>query len=477
MTWTGASPWEAGAEVKRARPSAVSNTDELAPQAAAEPGPARRALPSIYVVACCLAALAMGFFPLVNFEADLFVPALGLLFLACALRTRRGMEPTEGWRKFAVFVDPWFIVGSFGALCTTPSVLESESYLVWIVASAVVLVSMQVTALARLGIEGWDLLVESGVAVAALTLVAWVFRWGASPQTAATNATFVALCLLLLALLVGIWLVTVDPDLRSPGFLLVVFAVVAACVHVALSFRATRGYTVRVEMRAWLGLLVLAAAGAGAAHRSARAIRSHAVRVAKLPASRRAVMTLASVLVGPVLSVGASAADWQIDVQFTALVSGIVSVAVCVHVFNLMRRWGALEHDVVHDSLTGLPNRKSFHTALDRALSSARSRKGNVAVMFLDLDRFKNVNDSLGHSAGNEILMETARRLRRTLRQDAMVARLAGDEFAVLLANTPGPAVSRDEATENPCRVRPALRHRPPRDLRDHFHRRGAFPA
>ncbi len=93
-----------------------------------------------------------------------------------------------------------------------------------------------------------------------------------------------------------------------------------------------------------------------------------------------------------------------------------------------------LQHIAFHDSLTDLANRAYFHEKLAAAAETCRADPAEqFAVMFLDLDRFKVVNDSLGHFAGNELLREVARRLQRCLRPNDMVARLGGDEFAVLL--------------------------------------------
>jgi diguanylate cyclase (GGDEF)-like protein/PAS domain S-box-containing protein len=85
------------------------------------------------------------------------------------------------------------------------------------------------------------------------------------------------------------------------------------------------------------------------------------------------------------------------------------------------------------DELTGLPNRTMFMHTLQRAFSQAQRRSKQFALFFLDLDRFKNINDSLGHEAGDRLLQEVARRLRKNLRESDTVARLGGDEFVVLV--------------------------------------------
>jgi len=92
-----------------------------------------------------------------------------------------------------------------------------------------------------------------------------------------------------------------------------------------------------------------------------------------------------------------------------------------------------IEHLATHDSLTGLPNREMFNQLLHFAIETARRYDRQFAVLFIDLDRFKIVNDSLGHDAGDALLVEIANRLRHTLRSSDVVARLGGDEFVVIL--------------------------------------------
>ena len=97
---------------------------------------------------------------------------------------------------------------------------------------------------------------------------------------------------------------------------------------------------------------------------------------------------------------------------------------------------GQLRHQALHDSLTGLANRALFIDRVQHALDRARGmRESSLAVLFLDLDDFKAVNDSLGHSAGDEMLVAVGRRLVRALRPADTAARLGGDEFAILLEN------------------------------------------
>jgi diguanylate cyclase (GGDEF)-like protein/PAS domain S-box-containing protein len=101
-----------------------------------------------------------------------------------------------------------------------------------------------------------------------------------------------------------------------------------------------------------------------------------------------------------------------------------------------------LVHDALHDRLSGLPNRTLFLDRLTQAITSLPRRTGALAVLFLDVDRFKVINDGLGHDAGDEVLLELSRRLAELMRPGDTVARFGGDEFVVLCdgIHTPGQA-------------------------------------
>jgi diguanylate cyclase (GGDEF)-like protein/PAS domain S-box-containing protein len=99
-----------------------------------------------------------------------------------------------------------------------------------------------------------------------------------------------------------------------------------------------------------------------------------------------------------------------------------------------------LQFMATHDGLTGLPNSVLLNDRLEAALARSHRAKTRVGVMFLDLDRFKDVNDTLGHRVGDALLKELARRIRGVLRQSDLLARISGDEFIVLLEDVPEPA-------------------------------------
>ncbi|GAB2508214.1 sensor domain-containing protein [Lysobacter humi (ex Lee et al. 2017)] len=121
---------------------------------------------------------------------------------------------------------------------------------------------------------------------------------------------------------------------------------------------------------------------------------------------------------------------------------------------ELERLMAVLEGQAREDALTGLPNRRGLLERLPRSLDRSARQDGATAVMFVDLDRFKQVNDTLGHDAGDELLRECARRLASSVRKTDIVARLGGDEFVIVLENVRDP---RRQARQVAEKVRAAL--------------------
>lgn len=107
-----------------------------------------------------------------------------------------------------------------------------------------------------------------------------------------------------------------------------------------------------------------------------------------------------------------------------------------------------LNYAIFHDPLTGLANRSLFYDRITKSISRAKRNKSSLALMLLDLDRFKNINDSLGHDAGDTYLKEVSRRLQDELRNTDTVARLGGDEFVVVLENVTNSDVIEQIATK-----------------------------
>jgi diguanylate cyclase (GGDEF)-like protein len=109
------------------------------------------------------------------------------------------------------------------------------------------------------------------------------------------------------------------------------------------------------------------------------------------------------------------------------------------HASELQRANAQLQHMATHDVMTGLPNRVLLADRLEQAIAQAERSSQPFAVLMVDLDRFKSINDSLGHEAGDELLRQVAQRLRSALRKTDTLARIGGDEFVVVLSGITGP--------------------------------------
>jgi len=113
-------------------------------------------------------------------------------------------------------------------------------------------------------------------------------------------------------------------------------------------------------------------------------------------------------------------------------------VYVCEDITALKQEQERMERLAFYDVLTGLANRRLFKDRLDVALKQAQRQQQSLALMYLDLDHFKSVNDEYGHEVGDELLKEVALRLQRTLRESDVIARIGGDEFNIILPDIAG---------------------------------------
>jgi diguanylate cyclase (GGDEF)-like protein len=127
---------------------------------------------------------------------------------------------------------------------------------------------------------------------------------------------------------------------------------------------------------------------------------------------------------------------WNFGVLIMAMSAGAVWQYLQIRRIMHMEKQAKqqIRHMAEHDPLTDLPNRRLLQVKLDLAIAYAKRSGKMVAVMFIDLDAFKAVNDKLGHQAGDELLKEVAQRLRHGIRNNDLVARLGGDEFVVVLS-------------------------------------------
>jgi diguanylate cyclase (GGDEF)-like protein/PAS domain S-box-containing protein len=146
--------------------------------------------------------------------------------------------------------------------------------------------------------------------------------------------------------------------------------------------------------------------------------------------------------------------DVEVDTRGT-IFDGAAAMVVCASdVTDRVRLQRELEHQAVHDALTGLPNRALFADRLEHAHQRLSRGTGWYAVLMLDLDNFKTVNDGLGHASGDMLLLEVSRRIAAVIRAGDTAARIGGDEFAILLEDLADP----DDAAGAADGIRDALR-------------------
>ncbi|MDP1928734.1 MAG: EAL domain-containing protein [Thiobacillus sp.] len=124
---------------------------------------------------------------------------------------------------------------------------------------------------------------------------------------------------------------------------------------------------------------------------------------------------------------------WMYFLCGAALLVGVAVAAVVLRYTTRISR--EREHLAIHDALTGLPNRRLLIECLEQALVHARRHKTMIGVLFIDLDNFKRVNDTLGHAVGDQLICSVAKRLRAAVRSEDIVARLGGDEFVVIISD------------------------------------------
>jgi diguanylate cyclase (GGDEF)-like protein len=146
------------------------------------------------------------------------------------------------------------------------------------------------------------------------------------------------------------------------------------------------------------------------------------------------------------------------DYSQPVTIAGTDEIGALATAFNKMvgavvEREERIRHQAFHDDLTGLPNRAFLRELLEKAIRAARRESRPLALLMMDLDRFKEINDTLGHQAGDAVLQEIGARIRATVRESDAVARLGGDEFAMLLPSVTGTS----EAIDTARRIRKRL--------------------
>ena len=300
-------------------------------------------------------------------------------------------------------------------------------------------------------------LLDAAILTTAATVLTWTFLIAPAlvggdtdPLSLAISVAYPLCDLVLIGVLMGL---LATPGARTPAFGLLVG-------NVALLLIADQAFAVQsldgtyssggLLDAMWLVAYVLA--GTAALHPSMRALSQPTPVAVAWLGPVRLLFLAAAMLTGPILmTLGRPDADtglWVIA-GGTALLSMLVLARLAGLVGMLARdvdQRRALEqrlsHQAFHDPLTGLANRRLFVKQVEAALAD-RAELGRMAVLFIDLDDFKTVNDELGHAAGDDVLVAVGARLMAAVREEDLAARLGGDEFGILLTGL----VDRDTAS------------------------------
>ena len=204
-------------------------------------------------------------------------------------------------------------------------------------------------------------------------------------------------------------------------------------------------------------LIAFLGAGATALHPSMRELTEPGPETHLTASTGRAALVAGALLITAVLTTKnrafAASDRWVMFVLFFALIGAVV-LRIVQALRVAARSEARLIHQADHDDLTGLPNRRMMERYLSRMLKRVSADDKQVALLFLDLDRFKLVNDTLGHGRGDDLLIEVAKRLQTHVRPSDLVTRIGGDEFMILLDHV----VSTSEAMDLANRLRLSLK-------------------
>jgi len=189
-------------------------------------------------------------------------------------------------------------------------------------------------------------------------------------------------------------------------------------------------------------IMAIALSGAALMHRSSHTVLSSGVQRISPPLMTRLVTTTGALLV-PIVVVASTNPDGAQDRIVRTLSVAVLACAAMVRIVQSVRAnaktQAQLMKNALTDSLTGLPNRPLLLEHIQSAVEEAWNTRRQPTVLFIDVDRFKNINDSLGHSTGDQVLTHVAQRLLGAIPENATVGRIAGDEFVILDPTTESP--------------------------------------
>lgn len=395
-----------------------------------DPGRARSPTRLMMILLCCLTVWLLAF---LGPSPTRLVGAVALAVVSVAACVRRGPGPTVGATAFA----GGLVVLVLGGLGLPDTAAAASTPLVIALVAYPLLGFSFFEQLARhRRVRESDLVVEAGLLGAAAALVVQAaVEWRAPAINHVWSPAAVSLAAVIVGLDVSLAVVAGRAlPMRSsrPSAIVPLFcaAVLLAAMHISSALGMALGRSFD-ELEGFSVLPMLAFAAAAATDAAVPTPTHVTFDVYRFSPTHAVVVALAVLAAPAVLSVQVLS---DVSVSATVAVGAAASaVVIAWHVVRLLQERAESEHRAMHDDLTDLPNRVLFLDRLGRAIAHASRQHAPVGVLYLDLDRFKDVNDTLGHEAGDQLLQITAKRLLGCAREEDTVSRLAGDEFAILL--------------------------------------------
>ena len=289
-----------------------------------------------------------------------------------------------------------------------------------------------------------DVLVQAALVGFAMGLLLWAFVNGTS--SAHSQPAVVVLPHIILVSLDVVLEVIALRLIFLPGEGMATHRLIAiAFFYLTVGHLVSAGTVISDVLVPHAGLVALSACslsflffGLGALHPSAALLTEPAIVEPRPLSGGHVALLVGGMLMAPVVVASAAVHHHAVAIA-TAVEVGLVASVLVAYMVVLMFERAVTEHRVHHDDLTGLANRTLMFDRINRSVAHARRNTSVVGVLFVDVDHFKDINDTFGHAAGDIVIRTIAERLATCLREEDSAARLAGDEFAVLLPHLSGP--------------------------------------
>ena len=415
------------------------------PQGTPAPSVAPRHVSRLFLALMTVLAVMVLALPNGSRGADLLVVAAGTASLVALMAASRQLRahPAPSWT--ARQRDPFLLLGAASAALMGPALTRLGTSSSALLEHAPWSTAMVAAAFAASGFlimvrdltpgRAGDALFKSAIVATALGVVAWVTAQRTfPPEVTELRPTVTLLGPALLDLVVvslGLHVLHLRTRTRAAAWLTLMAWVLVLVGDASRLLSGLAGDPVSEGALTATRILAFGLLGAGALHPySTQVVEPVLAAFDRLSFAQIWLMASAVVLGPAVLGLGLHE---QRSLPVVIALSAALPLLVVTYLVRLVQGRAKFEHRAHHDELTGLANRTLFADRAAVAIAHARRSGGQGAVLFLDLDRFKNVNDSLGHAVGNQLLQAVAKRLRAATRVDDTVARLGGDEFVVLL--------------------------------------------